>query len=148
MTYQRSFELSSYFLLLSGFLSILVAGGLNIPSALIFLICLITSWFIGPFQITKTIHGFIVTGCLAFFVLDYFLLRDFGDATIRLLLLLGIYKILTRKIRRDYLIGYLISFALVLIASTYTISITYLATLSIFLFFSILTFILFESSKG
>jgi len=148
MTYGRSFEISSYCVLLTGLLTISLAGGVWIPTVPFFLVLILLSLFWGPIRQTKRSHALIIAGCLLIFTADYFLLGDFGDAAVRLLLMLGVYKLWTRQSHRDYLVLYLVSFALVLIAATYTVSISYLFTLCLFLFISILTLILFESGKG
>ena len=90
----------------------------------------------------------VVMGILVGFVVDFLLISGFVAATVHLLALVSLLKVFGRKGERDYLLLYFISFSFLLLASTFTISIVFLALLIVYIFFSILTFILFESKKA
>jgi len=81
-------------------------------------------------------------------VFDALTLSDFVGATVHLLVLVSLVKLFTLQTERDYWILYSISFGFLLFASAYTISISFLAVLVLYIFSSILTFILFESKKA
>jgi protein-glutamine gamma-glutamyltransferase len=148
MSYGRAFETASYLLFLSGLAAILATGAVWIPAAVGYLALLLVSWRAGPLAVSRSVHYLIVASLLVGFGLDFLLLGTFADAALRLLLLLALYKSFTREKEGDYLILYLLSFSLLLVASTYTVSVVFLALLIGFLFFSILTFILFESRRA
>lgn len=148
MTYHRTFELASYSLLLTGFAAIAAAGGILSLAALLYLMLLLPSWFIRPVSVPRPFQYAFVALFLAIFLGDLLLLEVFADATVRLLLLLSLYKVYSREKDSDYLILYLIAFSLLLVASTYTLSISYLIVLVVFVFLSVFALVLFETRKA
>ncbi|UCF36879.1 MAG: DUF3488 domain-containing protein [Acidobacteriota bacterium] len=148
MSFERTFQFSSYLALLAGFAAILTAGGIGPVGGIVYLFLLAATWLAGPRKLSRPWQVLFVIGAFVAFGLDYLILRQFGAATIRLLLLLSLYKALLREKPLDYLINYLISFSLLLIASTYTISISYPFTLVAYYFCSVFTFILFENRSA
>ena len=104
---------------------------------------------LSPGLILKTWQQLIlVMVILVGFVLDFLLISGFVVATVHLLVFISLLKVFSRKSERDYLLLYFISFSFLLLASTFAISIVFLALLIVYIFFCILTFILFESKKA
>ena len=148
MGFERAFKLSSYLLLLSGFLSLVAAGGVDWGLAGFYLVAVVASWTFRGFELSNRIQLLLVFAALTFFVADVFFLSEFGPATVHLLIVFSLVKLFTRKRGRDYLLIYFLSLAFLLMAPAYTLSIVFLVSLICFIFFAILTFILFESKKA
>ena len=148
MSFEKAFQLSTYLLLLAGFQAILVVDGVGVVTMVTYLIALAISWFLAPVRITSWQQVAIVGVLLAIFAIDFSVFSEWGTACIRLLLTLSLLKVLSRTSGRDYLQIYLISLSLLLVAATYTPSVSYLVISVAFLYLSILTFILFENRVG
>lgn len=145
MTFAKGFQISNFLVLLSGFVAILAGGGVSFPTAMIFALLLAICWFVPPFQMSRFRQFLIVAALFFLFVVEVFMTGAFGPATVRLMLGLALYKLFVRQQGADYLIVYLISFSLLLVASTYTLSIVFLVTLVAYIFFGVLTLVLFET---
>ena len=148
MTFRTVFETSTYLLLLVGFTAVAVAGAVGPVAMTAFLALLVSSLFLGPFRIGRMwALAFVAVGLLVF-TLDLFAAGDAAGAAVRLLLLLGMFKVFTRDRDGDYLLIYLLSFALLLVSSTFNMSVGYLVMLVMFVFLAVLTLVLFESRKA
>jgi len=147
MSFERAFQVSSCLLSLTGLVAVAAAGGVRTTTAIVYLGTLSLLWLLKPRRLSRPNQAFALIAVFALFVFDFFLFGDFGSATIRFLLLLSLFKTLIREEGADYLVLYLISFALLLLASTYTVSIFYFVTLVVFLFLSVLVLILFENRE-
>jgi transglutaminase-like putative cysteine protease len=148
MSFSRSFQLASYLLLLAGFMTVLIAGGVKAPTAVVFLAAVVWSGFRQPYELSRSHQWLLASLMVLAALIDAAVTSGGGPAVIRLLLALGLLRIFTRRAGRDYLSIYLISFALVLIAATYTISISYFYSLVAYLFFAILALSLFEGRRA
>jgi protein-glutamine gamma-glutamyltransferase len=148
MSHGRVFEIAIRLLFLLGLAAVMAAGAVGTPVALLYVTLLLLIWRIGPVAVARVVHYGIVVALLTGFGLDLLLVGGFADAALRLLLLLALYKTFAREKEGDYLILYLLSFSLLLVAATYTVSIVFLGLLIVFLFLSVLTFILFESRRA
>src|SRR5690606_8984644 len=148
MTFQQALKLSTFLLLLIGASAVVVSGTVSLPVALLYLFGLVYSWLTAPRKISDLSQTAFVLLLLVVYGLDLMLLGDLVPATVRLLLFLSLFKLLTRSGTRDYLLLHLISFSLLLVASTFTISIVFLLALVSFLFFSVLAFILLEAKSA
>jgi transglutaminase-like putative cysteine protease len=131
-----------------GLVAVAASGGVTTTTVVFYLVMLSVAWLVGPRRLSKTYQAVTLATIFAVFLLDFFVFGDFGSSTIRFLLLLSVFKTLFREKGADYLVLYLISFALLLLASTYTVSIFYLVTLVVFLFLSVLVLILFENRES
>ncbi len=148
MRFQTVFETATYLLLLVGFLSVAAAGVTAPPIIAAFLLGLVISIFVSPFSVSRfRALLFIAAGVLTF-TLDLFVGGDPVGAAVRLLLLLGLFKIFTRERDGDYLLIYLLSFALLLVSSTFNMSVSYLVMLVLFVFLGVLNLVLFESRSA
>jgi len=147
MSFEKAFQVSSCLLSLTGLVAVAAAGGVRATTVVLYLGMLSLLWFLRPRTLSRPNQAMALAAVFAVFVLDFFLFGDFGSSTIRFLLLLSLFKTLVREKGADYLVLYLISFALLLLASTYTVSIFYFVTLVAFLFLSVLVLILFENRE-
>ncbi|MDA2933018.1 DUF3488 and transglutaminase-like domain-containing protein [Acidobacteria bacterium AH-259-D05] len=148
MGFEKAFRASSYLLLFSGFISLFASEALGPIVTILYLLVLLASWRSGVIDFPGWVQLILFVVFVAFFVLDALTLSDFVTATVHLLLLVSLVKVFTLEAERDYWILYCISFGFLLFASAYTISISFLLTLILYIFSSILTFILFESKKA
>ena len=148
MSFEKAFKLSSYALLLSGFISLFASEAIGVPVTALYLLAVVASWNIRVLDLPNWVQSLVFLALVAFFLVDALTLSDSVSATVHLLILASLVKLFTRRAERDYLILYFISFGFLLFASAYTISISFLATLVLYIFASILTFILFESKKA
>jgi len=147
MSFEKAFQVSSCLLSLTGLVAVAAAGGVRATTVVLYLGMLSLLWFLRPRTLSRPNQAMALAAVFAVFVLDFFLFGDFGSSTIRFLLLLSLFKTLVREKGADYLVLYLISFGLLLLASTYTVSIFYFVTLVAFLFLSVLVLILFENRE-
>ena len=145
MTFRTVFEVSTYLLFLVGFLAVAVAGVIGTLPMILFLLLIGASLLLGPFQITRLQAILLVSLGLLAFTLDLAVARDASGAAVRLLVLMGLFKIFTRGRDGDYLLIYLLSFALLLVSATFKMSLSYLAMLVLFVFLAVLALVLFES---
>lgn len=148
MTFSRAFRLSSNLLLLAGFNALFTAGAAGPWLAALFLGALAVNWKWGEFHVSQGMQATLFFVFLAFFAVDLALVSGLVQSSVHLLVLISLVKALSEKRDRDYLLMYCISFTFLLIASTYTISVLFLASLIFYFFLCILTFILFESKKA
>lgn len=148
MGFEKAFKLSSYLLLLSGFIALFASEALGPVVTALYVLVVVGSWSARTLYLPNWVQLILFFVFIAFFVFDALTLSDFVSATVHLLVLVSLVKLFTRQTERDYLILYSVSFGFLLFASAYTISISFLATLVLYIFFSILSFILFESKKA
>ena len=148
MNFERAFRLSSYGLLLTGFLSLVSANAVGLPFSVLYVVAVLGSWRVRSYHLAGWLQFVLFILFVGIFALDASLFSDSVSATVHILILTSLAKLYTRKEERDYLILYFVSFGFLLFASAYTISIAFLATLVLYIFSAILTFILFESKKA
>jgi hypothetical protein len=148
MGFEKAFKLSSYLLLLSGFIALFASEALGPVVTALYILVVVGSWYARTLYLSNWVQLILFFVFIAFFVFDTLTLSDFVSATVHLLVLVSLVKLFTRHTERDYLILYSVSFGFLLFASAYTISISFLAALVLYIFSSILTFILFESKKA
>ena len=148
MSFEKSFRLSSYALLLSGFLTLLGADGTSALSSVLYLAAIALSWSWPERDLSGARQTIVFVLSLAVFALDSSFYSGFVSATVHLLMLISLVKLFARKRDRDYLLLYFISFAYVLVASTFTMSVFFLINALAYLFFAILALILFESKRA
>ncbi len=148
MTYNRALQLVTYLLLLAGFSAMLAAGAVGQAWGVGYLAMLACTVWLGPLRANRLWHGLAVGVCLIVFFVDWVLISGIVAAAVHLLLLLSLYKATTREKDSDFLALYLMSLGFLLIASTYTLSISYLVFLVLFVFLAVLAFVLFESRRA
>ncbi len=148
MSFEKSFRLASYALLLTGFLTLLGADGAGPLAAVLYLAAVLVSWSWPERDLTGMRQAIVFVLSLAVFALDAWFVSGFVSATVHLLMLISLVKLFARKRDRDYLLLYFISFAYVLVASTFTMSVVFLMCALAYLFFAILALTLFESKRA
>ncbi len=147
MSFANAFELSSYLLLFSGFISLFASEAVGLVLTLLYPLVMALGWR-NRFQVQGWGQIGLFIALVVFFLVDALAFSDFVSATLHLLITVSLIKLFTATTDRDYLILYFISFGFLLFASAYTISIAFLVSLVLYIFSAILTFILFESKRG
>ncbi|GAB4121136.1 MAG: hypothetical protein Kow001_19810 [Acidobacteriota bacterium] len=145
MNYSRTFDWASLLVFLTGLGSVWMAGGIEGPPAWVCLAAVAVVWRSGPKELSKPVQYGVMAVLLVLFAVDAFGVSGWGPSTVHLLAVLGLYKLLTRRGPSDYVVLYLVSFSLLLTASTFTLSIHFLAALVLFVLLSIFTFMLLEN---
>jgi hypothetical protein len=153
MSFARYFRVSSYLLIISGFVAIAGTGAIDAFSLLLFGSALVVSWFIDTEALQRRTPRWLLNAIalayFPFYLIDYkFISGSFVVSTIHLIFVTATVKILTRSTERDYVYLYLISFAELLAASTLTIDLTFSIALLVFLLSGVTTLILFEMRRS
>jgi protein-glutamine gamma-glutamyltransferase len=153
MSFARYFKLSSYCLILAGFLAIAVTGIIDMLSLALFASALALSLFVDTPALGRRIPpwalNLLVLLFLAFSFVDYRLIsRSFVVSAVHFLFFASAAKLLTLSGERDYFFLYLISFAELLAATTLTIDIAFGIFFFIFLVSAVSAFILFEMRRS
>ena len=157
MNFDRFFKLISYAVVLCGFFSLLVSGGVGAISTVLFVSVSIGAWFLegSRWQISErlgTISVFIVVP-LFYIGRKYQILgfganiADLAAMLAQMILVLAAIKLLQRKAERDWLFLYLMAFFEVLLAAGLSISPLYLASLILYLLVTICAIVTFEIGK-
>ncbi len=143
--YEKTFQVSTCLLLLAGFLALVVAEGLHPIWIAVAVPILLLSQVVRPRPV-GTAGQLALLGLITFVAaVDMLLLSSPLEVAVHFLLLSGLFKLFTRRSGRDYLILFLVSFSFMLVASSYTISVIFLAALVGYVLVAIFTLILFES---
>ena len=146
MTFERSFSLTIYLLLFSGFAALLTSEAVNAWLALLYLGAILGSWASDEIKISGWwTQVALAAGLLAVFLIDVVAISGLIQSSVHLLMLISLLKLYTPKQDRDYLLLFCVSFTFLLIASTFTISISFLVCLLGFFFVSVLNFLFLES---
>lgn len=158
MPFSTYFRFSSYAMIACGALALHVSGGLSLGLAALFAVVLVAAWFLeeSRWQLSERVGLFIVLLSLPLFYLDWKYQSSFGDqrervgvsALSHLILFLSTVKLLQKKVDRDWVFLYLISFFEVLLAAGLSISPTFLATLGLYMLSALSTIISFEMEKA
>ncbi len=157
MNFEKFFRLVSYAAVFCGFLSLWVSGTFGIVGTALFVAVMIAAWRLegSRWQISEKLGtALIVLALPAFFLAWKLHIITFagGEAAIasilaRMILSLGIVKLLQRKSDRDWIFLYLMSFFEVLLAAGLSISALYLGTFIIYLLVMATAIIAFEIRK-
>ncbi len=135
------FRLSSYFLIASGFLALIVTDDYGILSAIIFALIIVIGWKVDSGKLTFPPHhppalsggarggwwwNLATIAFLCLCIADALFLRQIKSiALVNFLIFLQTTKIFTPKQHRDYVMIYVISFFELLISSIMTVSILF-----------------------
>ncbi|MBN2242371.1 MAG: DUF3488 domain-containing protein [Acidobacteria bacterium] len=133
----------------AGFAAVATTGRLHWLPMLVFAGAFIAGCLINTSRLQEKIPKRLLNGIgilyFLLFTLDLFLLSSpFIIAAIHLILAASVVKILTSSKNRDYFYLYLISFTLLLAASSLKVDLIFGVCLLIFIFSAVHTFILFE----
>jgi protein-glutamine gamma-glutamyltransferase len=153
MTFERYFKTSSYCMISSAFASIAATGSIDSISFLSFAAALIASLCINTTALKQRLPSWLLNSItlayLVFFMVDLRVFSpSFTAAAIHLLLFIAALRLLTLSLDRDYLQLYLISFAMVLAASTLTVNFVFAVGLLLFMLFAASSLILFEMRRS
>ncbi len=151
------FKILSYSVVLLGFVSLWISGGFNFVITFLFLVVLISAWFLenSKWQISERVGTVFIVFTIPIFYLGWknrlFGLgssaTDIAGTLASMILILAAIKLLQKKSDKDWIFLYIISFFLVLLAAGLSISPLYLASFILYLLFSICAIILFEIRK-
>ncbi len=106
MGFEKAFKLSSYLLLLSGFIALFASGALGFLVTALYVLVVVASWRARILNIPNWVQGILFFAFIAFFVFDALNLSDFVSATVHLLVLVSLVKLFTLQTERDSLILY------------------------------------------
>src|SRR6185436_7234076 len=154
-TYFRAF---SYAMIAVAMLALVLAGGLSVGLALVFVVVMIGSWALEntKWQLPERYGLAIVLLSIPLFYLDWHYQKRVGEpagrlgvtALAHLIVFLSAVKLLQDKKDRDWIFLYLISFFEVLLAAGLSFSPVFLVTLSLYLLCSLSAIIAFEIQKS
>ena len=158
MKFENFFKLISYTAVFCGFLSLWVSGTFGIVGTSLFLVVLVSAWFLegSRWQISERLGtALIVLAMPAFyFAWRYKLIEPFTAAETvvagvlaRMILSLTAIKILQKKSDRDWIFLYLMSFFEVLLAAGLSISALYLGSFLLYLLVMVCSVIAYEIRK-
>ena len=106
MSFEKAFKLSSYLLLLSGFIALFASEALGFVVTALYILVVVASWRARILNIPNWVQGILFFVFIAFFVFDALNLSDFVSATVHLLVLVSLVKLFTLQTERDSLILY------------------------------------------
>ena len=157
MNLDNFFKLISYAVVFSGFLSLTVSGGIGVIAASLFFLVFCSAWFLenSRWQISEKLGTFSIFIIVPIFYVGWkYKLFGAGETGVfvvgmlaRMILILTVTKLLQKKADRDWLFLYLMSFFEVVLAAGLSISPLYLASLILYLLFTICAVIAFEIRK-
>ncbi|HEX7335014.1 MAG TPA: DUF3488 and transglutaminase-like domain-containing protein, partial [Pyrinomonadaceae bacterium] len=155
LTYFRAF---SYAMIAVAMLALVLAGGLSIPLALVFLAVMVVSWLLEKtrWQLPERYGLGIVLLSIPLFYVDWHLQKGMGEpaerlgvtALAHLIVFLSAVKLLQVKKDRDWVFLYLISFFEVLLAAGLSFSPVFLGTLTLYLLCGLSAVTAFEIQKA
>jgi hypothetical protein len=145
----RYFEVSIFFMVLTGFGTLAFSGGLGgitivLVSAALFargyLLLRQNSWVI-----REQWTALLTLGYVAFYLLDFFLIsRGFLNATVHLVLFVMVVRLFSAQRDRDYYFLSVIAFLMVLSSALLTVDSVFLLAFAVFMLMAVLSFILME----
>ena len=151
------FKAISYGVAFCSLFSLYVSGGTGILIVSIFCLIAILAWFIedSRWQISEKIAVVIIFLVIPLFYIDwkYQIIGTVGEgfvaagSLVRLIVFLCAVKLLQKKSDRDWIFIYMISFFEVLLAAGLSISPLYLASIIIYLLFTLCAIITFEMRR-
>jgi len=154
-TYFRAF---SYAMIAVAMLALVLAGGLSVGLALVFVVVMIGSWLLetSKWQLPERYGLAIVLLSIPLFYLDWHYQKGAGEPTERLgvtalahlIVFLSAVKLLQVKKDRDWVFLYLISFFEVLLAAGLSFSPVFLGTLTLYLLCGLSAVTSFEIQKA
>ena len=157
MNFDIFFKLISYAVVFSGFLSLTVSGGIGITAVVLFFLVFCSTWFLenSRWQISERLGTFSIFIIVPIFYVGWkyklFGIEETGVFVVgmlaRMILILTAVKLLQKKADRDWLFLYLMSFFKVVLAAGLSISPLYLASLILYLLFTVCAVIAFEIRK-
>ena len=155
LTYFRAF---SYAMIAVAMLALVLAGGLSVALALVFLVVMIVGWMLEntKWQVPERYGLGIVLLSIPLFYIDWQIQKEMGEpaerlgvtALAHLIVFLSAVKLLQVKKDRDWVFLYLISFFEVLLAAGLSFSPVFLGTLTLYLLCGLSAVTAFEIQKA
>jgi hypothetical protein len=158
MSFENYFRASSYTMLASAMLVLMLAEGLHFVLSLSFAAVLVVAWNLEGtrWQLSERAGLVIVLLSIPLFILDWQYQKSAGEpigrmgvtALAHLIVFLAAVKLLQVKKSRDWVFLYLISFFAVLLAAGLSFSLVFLASLTFYLLCALSTIVAFEIQKA
>jgi len=158
MDFSNYFRASSYVMIASATLALVLAGGLHVALAGVFAIVMVLAWtWEGTkWQFSERVGLVIVLLSVPLFILDWNYQKAIGEpagrlgvaALAHLIVFLSAVKLLQLKKDRDWVFLYLVSFFEVLLAAGLSFSPVFMGTLTLYLLCGLSTIISFEIQKS
>lgn len=158
MSFKTHFQTFSYATIVVATLALVLAGGLSIGLATLFVLLMALAWkFEGTkWQLSERTGLIVVLLSIPLFFIDWKYQQSIGEpvgrlgvnALAHLIVFLSAVKLLQAKKDRDWVFLYLISFFEVLLAAGLSFSPVFLGTLTLYLLCSLSTIIAFEIQKS
>src|SRR5215471_7766136 len=146
---ERYFEVSLYLLVLTGFVTLVSTGGLDLPAALLVGAAMLFRGYLLASRRTLVIPERWTTtltlAYVAFYLADYFVVSGvFVTATVHLVLFVMVVRLFSATRERDYYFLAVIAFLMVLAAAVLTVDSTFLLAFAGFMLMAVVTCILME----
>ena len=150
---ERYFEVSLYLLVLSGFVTLVSTGGLDLPAALLVGAAILVRGYLLVSRRTMVIPERWTTtltlAYVAFYLADYFVFSGvFVTATVHLVLFVMIVRLFSATRDRDYYFLAVIAFLMVLAAAVLTVESTFLLAFAAFMLMAVVSCILMEMRRA
>lgn len=157
MNFENFFKIISYAVALCGLFSLYVSGGIGYLVVSVFISVVIAAWFLegSRWQLSEKVAVAIIFLVIPLFYLDwkYQFIGTVGEGFVaagslaRLIVFLCAVKLLQKKSDRDWIFIYMISFFEILLAAGLSISPLYLASIIVYLLFTVCAIIMFEMRR-
>lgn len=157
MNFEKFFKLISYAVAFCGLFSLYVSGGISILVVSLFILTAVAAWFLegSRWQISEKLAVGLIFLVIPLFYLDwkYQFIGSVGEGFVaagslaRLIVFLCAVKLLQKKSDRDWIFIYMISFFEILLAAGLSISPLYLASIIVYLLFTVCAIIMFEMRR-
>jgi transglutaminase-like putative cysteine protease len=146
---QRYFEIALYLLVVSGLVTLISTGGLDLPTVvLVGGAILFRGYLLAKRQtlvIPENWTTMLTLGYVPFYLADYFVFsRVFVTATVHLVLFVMVVRLFSTTRDRDYYFLAVISFLMVLAAAVLTVNSSFLIGFTVFMLMAVVTCILME----
>ncbi|NWG14429.1 MAG: DUF3488 domain-containing protein [Acidobacteria bacterium] len=153
MSFERTFKLFLYMMMLSGLAAVMAGGGAALPAAVLFAFVLIVSWFLDTEKIRRALPawtpGGLALASVLFSLVDcVWFSRPLPVSLIHLLMFLAAVVLLTSSSDRDCLWLCLISFGWMAAASVLSADLAFALCLVSFLFAAVGALVLFEMRRS
>ncbi len=147
MKFEKSLHIWTSLTLLTGAAALLVSDSVH-PGVVGACFLGVVASLVFPANIGPKSQTLLFSSFLVFFVVDVLHISGYVTASTRLMLFVGLLKVWAGRSDRDYLLVLSSSFTLVLVAASGSVSPAFLAVLVAFVFFSILSFLHFETRRA
>ena len=146
---QRYFDIALYSLLLMGYTTLVVSGGLGLPTILFVGFALLLRGYLlatrRTLQIPEKLTSALTLAYATFYLIDYFLISgSFVASTVHLVLFVMVVRLFSARRDRDHYFLAVIAFLMVLVASVLTVSTVFLLTFGAFMLVAVVTCTLIE----